>query len=39
MKTTSILLRLLELKNNYEILEKCKNADFVLKKCQEYKIL
>ena len=26
------------LKNNYEILEKCKDKDFVLRKCREYKI-
>ncbi|MGK7884605.1 MAG: hypothetical protein AB4057_08265 [Crocosphaera sp.] len=27
------------LKNNYEILERCKDRDFVISRCQEYKIL
>jgi hypothetical protein len=27
------------LKNNYEILEKCKDRDFVIKKAKEYEIL
>jgi hypothetical protein len=27
------------LKNNYEILEKCKDKDFVFRKCREYKII
>jgi len=27
------------LKNNYEILENCKNKDFVVQKCKEYGIL
>ena len=36
----SISLRKIEaLKNNYEILEKCKNKDFVASKCKEFGIL
>lgn len=27
------------LKNNYEMLENCKNKDFVITKCKEYGIL
>ncbi len=27
------------LKNNYEILERCKDRDFVISRCQEYNIL
>ena len=36
----SISLRKIEaLKNNYEILENCKNEDFVIARCKEYGIL
>ena len=36
----SISIRKIEaLRNNYEILENCKNKDFVITKCKEYGIL
>ena len=36
----SISLRKIEsLKNNYEILERCKDKDFVVTKCKEFGIL
>ena len=31
--------RIEPLKNNYEMLENCKNKDFVITKCKEYSIL
>lgn len=31
--------RIQALRNNYEMLEKCKSKDFVLSKCKEYGIL
>lgn len=40
LKQTSIALsKIKKLKNNYEILENCKDEDFVLKKAREYKII
>ena len=40
LRQKSISLKKIEnLKNNYEILERCKDYDFVIKKCIEYKIL
>lgn len=31
--------KIINLKNNYTILENCKNKEFILKKCKEYKII
>jgi len=31
--------KIADLKNNYEMLEKCKNKDFVVAKCKEFGIL
>jgi len=31
--------RIKALKNNYKMLENCKNRDFVIAKCKEYGIL
>ena len=40
LKQKSISLgKIRSLKNNYEILEKCKDKDYVLPKCTEYGIL
>ena len=40
LKQTSIALsKIKKLKNNYEMLENCKDKDFVLKKAREYKII
>lgn len=40
LRKKSISLRKIHrLKDNYEILEKCKNKSFVLEKAKEYKIL
>ncbi len=40
LRQKSISLKKIEkLKNNYEILERCKDYDFVIKKCIKYKIL
>ena len=33
------LNRIASLKNNYEILEKCKNKDYIISKCKEYGII
>lgn len=33
------LNRIAPLKNNYEILEKCKNKDYIISKCKEYGII
>ena len=33
------LSKIEDLKNNYEILERCKDTEFVLQKCKEYGIL
>ena len=33
------LNRIKELRNNYEILEKCKDYDFIIRKCTEYGII
>lgn len=33
------LRKIASLKNNYEILEKCKNRDYVVTKCNEFGIL
>jgi hypothetical protein len=38
-KKTISLSKIEALKNNYEMLENCKNKDFVITKCKEYKIL
>ena len=38
--TKSKSIRLIEpLKNNYDILEKCKNSEYILSKAKEYNIL
>ncbi len=40
LKQNSISLKKIEkLKNNYEILEKCKDVKFILKQCKEYGII
>lgn len=40
LKTKSISLnRIKAFKDNYEILERCKDRDFIIKKTQEYKII
>jgi hypothetical protein len=40
LKQKSISINKIQaLKNNYEIFERCKDRDFVLKKCKEYGIL
>ena len=40
LKQKSISLsKISHLKNNYEILEKCKDKKFVLKKCKKYSII
>ncbi len=33
------LSKIVALKNNYEVLEKCKDKDFVMAKCKQYGIL
>lgn len=38
-KKSISLNKINQLKNNYEILENCKNRDFVFKKAEEYGIL
>ncbi|MFB3897098.1 MAG: hypothetical protein ACE14V_12425 [bacterium] len=40
LKQKSISLnKIAALKNNYEILEQCKNQDYVINKCKEYRII
>jgi hypothetical protein len=40
LKTKSVSInRIKKLRNNYEILERCKDRDFVIKKAKEYGIL
>lgn len=40
LKQSSISLRKIEkLKNNYEVLERCKDVKFILKQCKEYEII
>lgn len=40
LKQSSIAItKIGKLKNNYEMLEKCRDKNFVIKKCREYRIL
>lgn len=38
-KTGISIRKITDLKNNYEILERCKDREFVLEKCRGYRIL